>query len=157
MRTRLRSSTDAAFDGYAIGGSLGRDHEEMFSLLEYVAPLLTKAERPRHLLGIGDERGIRRAVELGIDTLDSCYPTRIGRHGCLLSRAGKLHIKSAKYKADFGPIDPTMETVDASRAYMHHLYRMNEPLFVTLSSLHNLHYMSALMAELRESIRCDQV
>jgi queuine tRNA-ribosyltransferase len=145
------------FDGYAVGGSLGRDHEQMIDLLEYVVPLLADSRRPRHLLGIGDERGVRAAAELGFDTMDSCYPTRIARHGTLLTRAGKLHISSGKFARDYGPIDPEIPTVSASRAYMHHLAKMNEPLFTTLAALHNLYYMTALMQELRERIRRDEI
>lgn len=145
------------FDGYAVGGSLGRDHEEMIELLEYVTPLLADQKRPRHLLGIGDERGVRAAAALGFDTMDSCYPTRIARHGTLLSRAGKLHITSGKYARDYGPIDPETPTVSASRAYMHHLAKMSEPLFITLAALHNIQYMTALMHELRERIRQDDI
>ena len=145
------------FDGYAVGGSLGRDHDDMVELLEYVVPLLADRKRPRHLLGIGDERGVRAAAALGFDTMDSCYPTRIARHGTLLTREGKLHITSAKHARDYGPIDPSLPTIDASRAYMHHLAKMREPLFITLSAIHNLRYMTALMQELREQIRKDEL
>ena len=84
-------------------------------------------------------------------------PSRNARHGTLNTRAGKIHIGQGKYKSDFGPVDPTLETIGHSRAYLHHLYRVKEPLFTTLASQHNLQYMGALVAELREQIAADEV
>ena len=84
-------------------------------------------------------------------------PTRNARHGTLNTRAGKIHIGQGKYKSDFGPIDPTLETIGHSRAYLHHLFRVKEPLFTMLASQHNLQYMGALVAELREQIAADEI
>ena len=75
----------------------------------------------------------------------------------MLTRDGKVHIGQGKYRKDFGPIDPTLETIGYSRAYLHHLYRVHEPLFTMLASQHNLHYMGALVAELRERIAADDI
>ena len=144
------------FDGMAIGGSLGKDRDEMLSLLRYLTPLLPDG-RPNHLLGIADERSVGEAVPLGIDTFDSCFPTRVARHGTLFTRAGRVNIGSGKHKADFGPIDPSVPTVECSRAYLHHLYKMREPLFDTLASIHNLQWMNAKMAETREAILADEI
>ena len=82
---------------------------------------------------------------------------RIARHGSLLTRAGKIHIGQGRYKNDFGPIDPTLDSISHSRAYLHHLYRVHEPLYTMLASQHNLHYMGALAAELRERIAADDI
>ena len=144
------------FDGMAIGGSLGKDRDEMLSLLRYLTPLLPDG-RPNHLLGIADERSVGEAVPLGIDTFDSCFPTRVARHGTLFTRAGRVNIGSGKHKADFGPIDPSVPTVECSRAYLHHLYKMREPLFDTLASIHNLQWMNAKMAETREAILANEI
>ena len=73
------------------------------------------------------------------------------------TRAGTIHIGQGKYKRDFGPIDPTLETIGHSRAYLHHLYRVKEPPFAMLASQHNLHFMGALVAELREKIAADEI
>ena len=117
-------------------------------------------------------RHVRRALLLKrVSTLVTpCYPTqsltrlracllpsRNARHGTLNTRAGKIHIGQGKYKSDFGPIDPTLETIGHSRAYLHHLYRVKEPLFTMLASQHNLQYMGALVAELREQIAADEI
>ena len=144
------------FDGMAIGGSLGRDRAEMLQLVDFVAKLLPR-ERPVHLLGIADPSSVAAAAPFGIDTFDSCYPTQIARHGTLLTREGPVHIKQGKYKRDWGPIDPTLHTVDASRAYLHHLARMREPLFEVLASLHNVYLMNLLFAEMRERILADDL
>ena len=145
------------FDGYAIGGSLGRDRAAMLELLRYVAPLLPE-EKPNHLLGVADPDSVRHGVECGIDTFDSCFPTRVARHGTLLTREGNLHIRKARYRSDFGAIDPSLPpTVDASRALMHHLCAMHEPLYETLASVHNLSFMHHLMAELRAKILADEL
>lgn len=148
------------FDGYAVGGSLGKDREELYDLLAYVLPLLPE-EKPNHILGIADPESVLRNVPHGADTFDSCFPTRVARHGTLLTREGNLNIGQGKYRNQHGPIDPTVPAgsldCDVSRAYMHHLYKQREPLFETLASMHNLRHMCNLMAEVRERILADDL
>ena len=111
-----------------VGGSLGNGREELKELLTWMMPMFDEGSRkskPRHLLGIADEENIRNAVVRGIDTLDSCYPTRVARHGTLLTRQGSIKIGSGKYSRAFGvKIDEecnckTCQQYD--RAYMWHL------------------------------------
>ena len=151
--------TSLPFDGYAIGGSLGKNSEELIDLLTWMMPMFEEGhrkEKPRHLLGIADERSILESVKHGIDTFDSCYPTRLSRHGTLLSRQGKVNIKSGKHsKAYDVPIDsecscPTCQNY--SRAYLWHLFKAKEPLFMQLATLHNIWYMNDLMKEQRKLI-----
>lgn len=144
------------FDGYAVGGSLGRDRAEMFELVAFVMPLLPEAA-PTHLLGIADPQSVLRCAPHGVDTFDSCFPTRVARHGTLLTRQGNLHIDRGRFRRDFGPIDPTTPTIDCSRAYLHHLRRAHEPLYDTLASMHNVAFMCKLMEEVRERIRADDI
>ena len=144
------------YDGFAIGGSLGRDRAEMLGLLEYLLPLLPD-DRPNHLLGIADPSSVADGVPLGVDTFDSCYPTRVARHGNLFTRDGGINIKSTRHQADYGPVDPAVPTVQCSRAYLHHLFRMKEPLYTTLASMHNVAFMNALMAELRQRVLADEI
>ena len=128
--------TSLPFDGYAIGGSLGKDGRELLDLLEWMMPLMNenapdsvvdRRSKPRHLLGIADEPSVLGAVRNGIDTMDSCYPTRLARHGTLLTREGKVHIKSGRYSRQYGvPIDAecgcsTCRKYD--RAYLWHLFK----------------------------------
>ncbi|MBA3602987.1 MAG: tRNA guanosine(34) transglycosylase Tgt, partial [Parachlamydiaceae bacterium] len=86
-----RFLTGLDFDGYAVGGSVGKNKEEMHDLLTYTMPLLPM-DKPNHLLGIGDLPSIDRSIPLGIDTFDSSYPTRSARHGILLTDNGNLDI-----------------------------------------------------------------
>lgn len=152
--------TSLPFDGYAIGGSLGKNSEELLNLLDWMMPMFEQGERkkkPRHLLGIADEASIVGALVHGIDTFDSCYPTRLSRHGTLLTRQGKMHISSGKrHSKAYGlPIDEGCQCSTCQhydRAYLWHLLKAREPLFIQLAAVHNIHYMNDLMARLRRDI-----
>lgn len=144
------------FDGFAIGGSLGADRAEMLQLLRFLVPLLP-ADKPNHLLGIADPESSAAVVPLGIDTMDSCNPTRIARHGTLLCTGGELKIKQSRFLDDHGPIDPAVETISHSRAYLHHLFKQHEPLYMTLASQHNLIFMHKLLADMRQKILNDEL
>lgn len=152
--------TSLPFDGFGIGGSLGRDRTELLDLLRFVMPRLPR-DRPNHLLGIADMASIERAVPLGVDTFDSCFPTRVGRHGTLLTRTrGKVQIKSRKWERVFEPVDPECDgyvSCNHSLAYLHHLWRAHEPVAAMLLTLHNVKYMCDRMADLRRSILNDEV
>jgi len=131
----------------------------MLELLAYLAPLLPE-RGPRHLLGIADEESIPLAVPHGIDTFDSCFPTRLGRHGNLLTRQGRLKIGKAIYRDDYGPIDPACDgyvSRNYSRAYLHHLWKANEPVVQGLLTLHNIKFMNDMCADLRQKILRDEV
>ena len=146
--------TSLPFDGYAIGGSLGKNSADLQDLLRWMMPLLNtnvdggrvdRRSKPRHLLGIADEESIRGAVKQGIDTMDSCYPTRLARHGTLLTRQGKIHIKSGKHSRSYGvPIDnecgcSTCQRHD--RAYLWHLYKAKVRVTST-ECMHDWHPVS---------------
>jgi len=165
LRTQsIEYLTSLPFDGYAIGGSLGNGRAELKELLSWMMPLFDKdgrRDKPRHLLGIGDEESVRNAVTMGLDTMDSCYPTRLGRHGTLLTRQGLLRIKRGANARSFGMKIcqecncSTCKRYD--RAYLCHLFKANEPLGVMLATQHNLTYMSDMMEELRQGIMDDRI
>ncbi len=150
------------FEGIAIGGSLGKSKKDMHKILKWVIPLLD--ERPRHLLGIGGIDDLFECVELGIDTFDCVAPTRIARRGSLyilpesggcLENKFRMSVKSAKFKDDKKPIDPKCSCSTCknySRAYLRHLYTVNELTYFRLASIHNIHFMLRLMEKIRESI-----
>jgi queuine tRNA-ribosyltransferase len=151
--------TSLPFDGYAIGGSLGNGKLELKDLLSWLMPMFdvgTRKEKPRHLLGIADEESVRNAVSRGVDTLDSCYPTRLGRHGTVLSREGNIRLRSGTHKKSFGvkiQEDCSCQTCQHyDRAYLWHLFKANEPIAITLATLHNIHYMNELMLKIRSDI-----
>lgn len=149
--------TSLPFDGYAIGGSLGKDRNELFNLLRFVVPLLPK-EKPNHLLGIADVESIQGSVPFGVDTFDSCFPTRLGRHGTLLTkRFGRLQIRQGKWKNVFEPPDWEGGLQGHTLAYLHHLFKANEPIAATLLTLHNLHFMAEFMESIRAKILNDEI
>ena len=169
----LRYLTKLPFDGFAIGGSLGGNRDEMVSMLGTVMSSYRSIDcsgwgeepgsrtKPVHLLGIADTESIGRTVGMGIDTYDSCFPTRLARHGTLLTRGGKVHIKNRSHRKSYGiPIEEgcgceTCRTVD--RAYLNHLYRANEPAFVGMAVRHNVRFMNEFMKDIREKIMNDEI
>lgn len=151
--------TEQPFDGFSIGGSVGKNKEEMHTLLSSIMPFLP-AEKPNHLLGIGDLPSIERCIPLGIDTFDSSYPTRAARHGILFTEQGGIDITKARNAANFSPIEhgcacPTCEKF--SLAYLHHLFKARELTSMSLATAHNLFFMVKLMQKYREQILDDQI
>jgi len=147
------------FDGFAIGGSVGKTKPEMVEMLKLTVPKLPK-EKPNHLLGIGDLESLEKCIPLGIDTFDSSYPTKAARHGVALTKHGRVKLTSGKYRHHFGPIEkdcacPTCQKF--SLAYLHHLFKAKELTGLTLASIHNLYFMVKMMEETRTQILNDQI
>ncbi len=148
-----------AFDGFAIGGSLGKTKQQLVETVAATTPHLPP-EAPNHLLGIGDLPSLENCVPLGIDTFDSSYPTKSARHAVLYTAQGQMKIKQAKYTEDFSPIEkdcPCPTCQHYSRAYLQHLFKANEPTAHTLASLHNVSYMVRWMANTRKLILEDKI
>lgn len=147
------------FDGFAVGGSMGKTKAEMIDMLCFTIPLLPK-EKPNHLLGIGDIESIEGCIPLGIDTFDSSYPTRAARHGILLTKAKALKIMKRQYATAFSPPEedcPCMTCRQFSLAYLHHLFKAKEMTCMTLATIHNLHFMVDLMRRYRQKILNDEI
>lgn len=159
---RLKSCdylTSLPFDGFAVGGSLGKTREQMFDMLSYTMPRLP-IDKPNHLLGIGDLESLAVGIELGIDTFDSSHPTRCARHGLLFTSTGNMKILNSANKNAFIPVDRNCLCIVCqkyTRAYLHHLFKANEMTGYTLASIHNLHYMVQLMANYRSKILNDEL
>jgi len=142
------------FDGYAIGGSIGKDSTEMVTMLANLMPIIP-TRMPIHLLGIGDIPSIAKTIPLGIDTFDSSYPSRSARHGVLFSRSGTVRIESTIHKTSFIPIDAACSCIvciQHTRAYIHHLFKAHELSAYTLATIHNIQYMMDLMHMYRMQI-----
>lgn len=140
------------FDGFGIGGSFTKD--DIATAVSWVNSILPE-DKPRHLLGIGEPRDLFDAVEAGCDLFDCIAPTRMGRHGTLYTKDGRLNIRNAKYVKDFETIekDCTCYTcVHHTRAYLAHLFRADEMTAATLASIHNLHFILRLVEDIRESL-----
>ena len=142
------------FPGYCIGGSLGKDKDDMRAILDWTLPILPE-ERPRHLLGIGEPEDFFSAIERGIDLFDCVAPTRLARHGALYTADGRLQIKAARYTHDQGPIEEGCGCYTCqrfSRGYLRHLFHAGETLALRLASLHNLYFIVNLVRAIRASI-----
>ncbi len=151
--------TALPFDGYAIGGSLGKNREEMIELLKFVMPRLPE-DKPNHLLGIGDLPSIEEGVPLGIDTFDSSYPTKAARHGVLFTKQGNVKVGRQASANVFESPEPDCPCPTCQRytlAYLHHLQKAHEPIFQSLASAHNLYYMINLMKRYRQAILADAI
>ncbi len=160
MHEQLRDESLAelqriGFDGYAIGGlSVGEPKEEMQRILAHTAPRLP-ADAPRYLMGVGTPEDLVEAVAAGIDMFDCVLPTRNARNGWLFTRYGDIKIKNAAYRHDTRPLDADCRCyccTHFTRAYLHHLHRVNEILGARLNTIHNLYYYLSLMRELRAAI-----
>jgi len=147
--------TEIDLPGYAIGGlSVGEPKEIMLEVIDYCVDYLPK-EKPRYLMGVGSPDGLFEGVERGVDMFDCVLPTRNARHGTVMTSHGKLTIKNAQFERDFTPLDPECDCYTCknySRAYLRHLFKANEMLFSTLLTTHNIHFLSSVMSNIRESI-----
>lgn len=151
--------TSLPFDGFAIGGSLGKNHQEMFAMLAHTVPQLPK-DKPNHLLGIGDLKSMQNCIELGIDTFDSSHPTRCARHGLAFTSQGSVRILRSAHRTNFGPIAPDCSCFTCKHytlAYLHHLVKANESTAGTLLTIHNIHFMVELMHNYRQAILAGQL
>jgi len=156
----LRELVAIGFDGYAIGGlSVGEPKEDMLRILRHTAPQLPP-DAPRYLMGVGTPDDIVKAVVSGVDMFDCVMPTRNARNGWIFTRNGTIRLRNARYKDDVRPIDEACgchTCRNFSRAYLHHLQRINEILGAHLNTLHNLYYYQELMSGLREAIQAGRL
>ncbi len=172
--------TDLAFDAYAIGGlAVGEPNKTMYQVVKYTAPLLPK-NKPRYLMGVGYPEDIIEAVKCGVDMFDCVIPTREARHGKLYlwkdviarSRATKqsywdchvelsstrndwyesINITNAKFAKDTSPINNQI-LKNYSKAYLHHLFKTQEPLALKLATMNNVHFYLELMRKIRLAIK----
>ena len=151
----LRGLQKIGFDGYAIGGlSVGEPKADMQRVLRHTAPQLP-SDAPRYLMGVGTPADIVDAVVNGIDMFDCVMPTRNARNGWIFTRSGTIRLRNARYRDDIRPLDEECGCYTCrhfSRAYLHHLQRVNEILGAHLNTVHNLHFYQQLMGELRQAI-----
>ncbi|HEX3549946.1 MAG TPA: tRNA guanosine(34) transglycosylase Tgt [Candidatus Elarobacter sp.] len=157
---RARSASEIValdFPGYAIGGlSVGETRAEMDRIARFTAALLP-TERPRYLMGVGTVRDLVAGIDAGIDMFDCVYPTRSGRHGRVMTRAGReYNVRNAPNAHDFRPIDPDCDCrvcATYTTAYLSHLFRAGETLGARLLSYHNVAALTWLVGAARDAIR----
>lgn len=139
----------------AIGGlSVGEPHEEMYAMTQVVCNILPE-NKPRYLMGVGLPENILESIALGIDMFDCVLPTRNARHGILYTSEGIINIKNAKWKDDFSPIDEismAMTSQKHTKAYLRHLFKVEELLAAQIASVQNLSFFTWLVREARHQI-----
>ncbi|MCI2111022.1 MAG: tRNA guanosine(34) transglycosylase Tgt [Bacilli bacterium] len=147
------------FPGYSIGGtSIGEPKDVCFRMVEDAVRYLPN-DKPRYLMGVGSLDYILGGVERGVDMFDCVLPTRIARHGALMTSQGRVNIKGAQYKDDFAPLDPECDCYTCrnySRAYLHHLQMRGEEFGKRLNSIHNIRFLVRVMEEARLAIQEDR-
>lgn len=151
--------TKLDFDGFAIGGSVGKNKKEMMDMLTHTMQFLPN-DMPVHLLGIGDLESLDLSIPLGIDTFDSSYPTKAARHALIFTKEGGLKITKSSNALDFSPLEKDCQCFTCThytKAYLHHLFKAKELTGYTLATIHNLHFMVKLMEKYRELISQDMI
>ena len=142
--------------GMAIGGlAVGEEKPAMLEMIELMDELLPK-DQLRYLMGVGTPSDLIQSVQRGVDMFDCVIPTRNARNGQFFTSFGKVNIRNEKYKFDFNPIDKncSCETCcNYYRAYLRHLFNINEVLGLRLATIHNLHYYLNLMKLIRIHIQ----
>jgi queuine tRNA-ribosyltransferase len=154
-RESARRTVELDFDGYGIGGlSVGEPRHELLPALAAALDELP-ADRPRYLMGVGDPVGLVEAIALGVDMFDCVLPTRLARHGTVLTSQGRFQLRNAAFARDDGPLDPACGCEVCrtwSRAYLRHLVQVGEVTAMHLLTLHNLAWTLALVAGARRAV-----
>lgn len=162
-RQSARTIAAMDFDGVAIGGNLGRTKQELRRVVEWTVEHLPR-DKPRHLLGIGEVPDMFDAAARGCDTFDCVSPTRNARNGAALVRSDdagrplkrfRINLRNERFAKDVRPIDENCDCVTCahySRAYLRHLFKAEERLAQTLTTIHNLRFMTRLCQEIRGAI-----
>jgi len=151
--TRIASA--GAWHGIAIGGlSVGEEKPAMYGMLEACDDALPR-DKPRYLMGVGFPEDLIEGVARGVDLFDCVAPTRMGRNGAAFTSRGRLNLKNAAHRLDDRPIEEACGCSTCrrfSRAYLRHLVQADEILGLTLLSVHNVHFLVAMMRHARATI-----
>lgn len=149
------SEMDEHFSGYAIGGlAVGEPREDMYRILNYIVEKCPE-DKPRYLMGVGEPIDMLEAVEAGIDMMDCVQPSRIGRHGTVFTKYGRLVVKNASYAEDDRPLDEGCQCYacrNYTRGYIRHLFKADEILGSRLATYHNLYFLLKMMKDSRKAI-----
>ena len=147
------------FDGYSIGGtSVGESKEVLYKMIDYSIKHLPE-DKPRYLMGVGSYDAIIMGVEKGVDMFDCVLPTRIARHGALMTSEGRINIRDKKYEYDLTAVDQKCDCYTCknySKSYLRHLYKSEEGLGKRLLSIHNLRFLINLTKQIRLAIQEDR-
>lgn len=161
LRRESAKFVNKHFDAIALGGAHA-SKKNLYEVIEWTVEELD-AEKPRHLLGIGEVDDIFEAVERGIDTFDCVIPTRLGRMGHVFVSPKEGNIKNrfrydvtkSKFATSYEPLAIGCQCYVCKtypRAYINHLFRSKELLAYTLASYHNVYFTVNLTNKIRQSI-----
>lgn len=148
------------FPGYSIGGtSVGEPKDVMYKMVDDTIKWLPE-DKPRYLMGVGNPIDLIECAIRGIDMYDCVLPTRVARHGAIMTSRGRLNINNEKFKYDFTPLDPECDCYackNYTRAYIRHLHKCDEIFGKTLLSIHNVNFLLKLASDIREAIKEDRL
>ena len=155
-----KETVKLGFDGYSIGGtSVGEPKPIMYKMIEDSVKWLPE-DKPRYLMGVGNPIDLIEGAIRGIDMFDCVLPTRVARHGALMTHHGRININNEKYKRDFTPIDDKCHCYacrNYTRAYLRHLHKCDEIFGKSLLSIHNVAFLLDLAADIRKAIQEDRL
>jgi len=150
-----KAVTSFDLPGYAIGGvAVGEERKAIEHITAFTAKFMPD-NKPRYIMGIGTPWDIVYAIKCGIDMFDCVSPTRLARHGAAFSSEGRLSLKTSRFAQDASPIDKNClcyTCKNHTRAYLHHLVRINEMTAATLLSIHNITFLMAITKKCRQAI-----
>lgn len=148
------------FPGYAIGGtSVGEPKDVMYAMIDDTIPWLP-TDKPRYLMGVGNPIDLIEGAIRGVDMFDCVLPTRVARHGAVMTSKGRLNINNEKFKYDFNPLDENCHCYACqhyTRAYIRHLHKAEEIFGKTLVSIHNVHFLLHLAKNIQQAIKEDRL
>ena len=146
------------FPGYSIGGtSVGEPKEVMYKMIDDAIQWLPE-DKPRYLMGVGNPIDLIEGAMRGVDMFDCVLPTRVARHGALMTSHGRININNEKYKYDFTPLDEDCDTCkNYTKAYLRHLHKSEELFGKNLLSIHNVRFLLKLSEDIREAIKNDRL
>ena len=147
------------FPGYSIGGtSIGEPKDVCLKMVDYAVKYLP-FDKPRYLMGVGSLDYLLEGIARGVDMFDCVLPTRLARHGALMTSTGRVNIRDAKYKNDFTPLDVNCDCYcckNYTKAYLRHLYICDETFGKRLLSIHNIRFLIHVMEGARKAIQEDR-
>ena len=148
------------FPGYSIGGtSVGEPKDVMYQMIDDAIRFLPE-DKPRYLMGVGNPIDLIEGAIRGVDMFDCVLPTRVARHGALMTSYGRVNINNEKYKEDFTPLDPNCDCYTCThytKAYLRHLHKADELFGKRLLSIHNVRFLLKLAEDIRDAIRHDRL
>ena len=151
-RESAERTVEIGFDGYAVGGlSVGEHRSQWHDPLQTATEALP-ADQPRYFMGLGDPAGIVDAVARGIDMFDCVLPTRLARHGTLLTSQGRVNLTRAEFAESTDPIDPEGPAARWSKGYLRHLLQVKEPTARRILTMHNLWWLMRFVDDMRSAI-----